>query len=496
MDPPISIHQYQHDDVFFDALFLSPAEDPPEPSDSVSALSDPPPEPKPHSPETSIRRRPVRRDFLGNEWSDSSISIYSIDEDDNSGEKPASGEAQIMNASPEEKTEESTITTASNHDAPGDSADSAPRLGYSSPSFLELASGFVIKPLGIQIKLFFMFVTFPLSFMFHLCMFFVDPLGTTRKGKRFLIGILCRVCGFVFRCIRPYVKRWLKENESIWSVAFRCGWGLLWSIYVCCVLFGLLVSSFVFSAFLMKNLVEKPIQMREGLNFDYTKHSPVAYVPIMSCAGFVDGKGYESNFDVGKWMSERVIPSKHKVQLTVSLRVPESGYNRNLGLFQTRVDFLSSNGQTMASSSQPCMLRFRSEPIRLITTFLNIGPLVTGYTSETQTLNVKIRGFVEGDIPTSCLKVTLEQRAEYHTGAGIPEIYDASMILESELPFFKRIIWLWKMSIFVWITMMVFFVELVFSLVCCRSILIPKTRRRLASARLPATSFNSLQAQS
>lgn len=133
------------------------------------------------------------------------------------------------------------------------------------------------------------------------------------------------------------------------------------------------------------------------------------------------------------------------------------------------------------------MLRFRSQLIRLITTLLKIVPLVTGYTSETQTLNVKMRGFEEGDLPTSCLKVTLEQRAEYQPGAGIPEIYDASLIVESELPLFKRLLWLWKMSIFIWIAMMAFFTELLFALVCCTPIIIPKTRQRLDSARRPAT---------
>lgn len=141
------------------------------------------------------------------------------------------------------------------------------------------------------------------------------------------------------------------------------------------------------------------------------------------------------------------------------------------------------------------MLRFRSEPIRLITTLLKIAPLVTGYISETQTLNVKMRGFIEGDIPTSCLKVTLEQRAEYQSGAGIPEIYDGSVIIESELPLFKRIFWLWKMTIFVWIAMTTFFTELLFALVCCRPIIIPKTRLRVASARGSAT-LNRLQEQS
>lgn len=158
------------------------------------------------------------------------------------------------------------------------------------------------------------------------------------------------------------------------------------------------------------------------------------------------------------------------------------------------MDFLLFNGKTIASLSQPCMLRYRSEPIHLIMTFLKIAPLITGYTSETQILNVKMRGFVEGNIPTSCLKVTLEQRPEYQPGAGIPEIYDASLVVESELPFFKKIIWHWKLSIFIWITMMTFLTELIFVLVFCRPIIIPSTRQRVASARSPATS-NSLLAQ-
>ncbi|XP_027338943.1 seipin-2 [Abrus precatorius] len=515
MDPPNSVEEHQDDDVFIDAIHPCAVEDSPEPSDSASTLSDPlppSPEPKSYSPAATIRRRRVRHGFPVKQSSESSIESdlihgarksfqhepkhRNLKQDEYSIEKHDSDEAQRVSASSEKNNDESTVTTAGNDDAACDSADSAPRLGDSSPNFLEFIAGMVIKALGFQIKLIFMFVTCPLFTMFHLCMFFIDPLGTTRRGKNFLIGILSRVWSFVFGCIRPYVQRWFKEDETIWSVAFRCGWGFLWSIYVCCVLFGLLVSSFVFSGFLMKCLVEKPIQIREVLNFDYTKQSPVAYVPIISCAGVVGGKGSsENNVDVRKWVGERVIPSKHKVQVTLSLRVPESGYNRNLGVFQTRVDFLLSNGKTIASSSQPCMLRFRSEPIRLVMTFLKIAPLVTGYISETQTLNVKMRGFVEGNIPTSCLKVTLEQRAEYQPSAGIPEIYDASLIVESELPFFKRIIWLWKMSIFIWITMVAFFTELLFALLFCRPIIIPKTRQRVTSARRHAT-LNSHQARS
>ncbi|KAF7840365.1 seipin-2 [Senna tora] len=195
-------------------------------------------------------------------------------------------------------------------------------------------------------------------------------------------------------------------------------------------------------------------------------------------------------------MGERIVPARHKVQVTVSLLVPESEYNRNLGIFQVRVDFLSTNGKTIARFSQPYMLRFRSEPIRLALTFLKLAPVITGYISETQTLNVKMRGFIEKEnVPTSCLRVTLEQRAEYRSGAGIPEVYDAYLVLESELPFLKRIIWQWKMSIFVWITMVAFIFEVIFVLLCCRPIILPRIRRRGASVN-SATTQNNLQAPS
>jgi seipin len=73
-------------------------------------------------------------------------------------------------------------------------------------------------------------------------------------------------------------------------------------------------------------IAEKPVRIKEELNFDYTKPSPVALVPIGSCTG-------APNFNK-KWSSTRVIPANHKLELTVLLNLPESDYNRRLGVFQ------------------------------------------------------------------------------------------------------------------------------------------------------------------
>lgn len=147
-------------------------------------------------------------------------------------------------------------------------------------------------------------------------------------------------------------------------------------------------------------------------------------------------------------------------------------------LLKVRVDFLSADGQTLNSIRRPCMLRFRSEPVRLVQTFLKVVPLVTGYVSEIQTLSLKLKGLAEKDIPTACLKVMIEQRAEFRPGAGIPELYDASLSLESDLPFVKKVIWKWRKTLYVWISMSLFVTELLFALVCCRPLIIPRTPSR------------------
>lgn len=123
-------------------------------------------------------------------------------------------------------------------------------------------------------------------------------------------------------------------------------------------------------------------------------------------------------------------------------------------------------------------------------TFLKVAPLVAGYSLESQNLKVRFRGFTEGDIPTACLRVMIEQRAEFRTGGGIPEIYDASLILESEQPLPKRIIWRWKKTLFIWFGMTMFTMELLFILVCCRSIIMPGGRLRDHAANNSITQNN------
>lgn len=141
---------------------------------------------------------------------------------------------------------------------------------------------------------------------------------------------------------------------------------------------------------------------------------------------------------------------------------------------KVRVEFLSANGNVTASSSHPCMLRFKSLPIRLAETLLKSAPIVAGFQSESQVLHIQMPGFNQGLERTACLRVILEQRAEYELGKGIPEIYAASLELQSKLPKLKRFIWYWRRTIFVWSSMISFFTELVFILAFFRPLIAPR----------------------
>ncbi|XP_057949740.1 seipin-2-like [Malania oleifera] len=382
-----------------------------------------------------------------------------------------------------ERNDEKSTSASVNKDPVDDSisVDSLVEVEGHSSSFLVSIAGLVTKFIGFQFNLFVTLFTFPVSSLYYSFAFIVDPFGTTRRGREYLVGKLTRILGVAFKIVRSVLYKWAKEYGSFLKLTLRFSWGLFWSAYVCIILIGLLVSSFLMSGLTMRFLVEEPLQRKETLYFDYTMDSPVAFVPITLCPSVSCGVNCKDEIEFGKGGEMRVIHPHQKFQATVSLTLPESDYNRNLGIFQVRVDCLSANGVVLASSRHPCMLPFRSEPIRLLLTSLKVVPLLAGYLSESHTMNLKIRDFTEGNVPTACVRVMLEQRAEYRPGAGIPEMYAASLLLESDLPLLKRILWNWKSTIFIWIGMTYFTMGLIFTLLCCTPMLIPRTKPREGS---------------
>uniref|UniRef100_A0A1D1ZHH9 Seipin n=1 Tax=Anthurium amnicola TaxID=1678845 RepID=A0A1D1ZHH9_9ARAE len=360
----------------------------------------------------------------------------------------------------------------------GDVELSTASTGASGPPpsscLLVSIAGLVIKAIGFQMSLLASSVTFPLWLLYCSFLLVTDPFGTLKRGRDHIWQTLMWVCTVLRDRVGPLVIERFSTERGVGKWVLRVALGCFWSFYVCLMLLVCLVSAFLIGRLLMGSVVEEPLRFTEELSFDYTKASPVAVVPITTSNAVVDcGK----NVGIRKWDGQRLIPPNHKLQLTVSLTLPESDYNRKLGVFQVKVEFLSSNGKIIASSSRPCMLWFKSQPIRFLETFFKSGPLLAGYSSESQILSLKVRGITEGSEPTACIRIILERRAEYRPGAGVPEIYAAYIKLESELPLLKKLIWNWRRTLFVWISMGLFISELLFILVCCAPLIIPRSRQ-------------------
>lgn len=368
----------------------------------------------------------------------------------------------------------SVASVATDESSTADTPRSAPSVWY-------LLVEFLLKVIGYQANNLVSSVTFPIRLLHSCYVLFTDPFAVFKLGRDLMFGNVSSVWGICYSGVKLVYYVWFEKHDSTWKWCCRIGKVVLWMCYCGVVTVGLMVPAFVVSGMVVGWVVEEPVRVVEELNFDYTRESPVAFVPIISCAGLgAAGQGGKS--EIRGFGGTRVIPVGHELQATVSLTLPESDYNRNLGIFEVRVDFLSSNGKALASTRQPCMLQFKSQPIRLLSTFFKLASILTGYSSETQTLDIKFKGYTEKYVPTSCSRVVIEQRAEFARGGGVPEIYSASLKLESQLPFLKRMLWYWKWLIYMWISIMLFSVELLFTLLCCIPIIFPGVRHRGASS--------------
>lgn len=319
-----------------------------------------------------------------------------------------------------------------------------------APSILEYLAVLVVKAVVFQVSALVSCLAFPVRLLQWWFLFVTDPLGLARRARAWVLGMAGDAAGTL-------IAR-LGGGDGMGKVARRIVWGSLWAAYVCAVLCALLIMAFLGGGLLVGRIVEEPVQVTETLNFDYTKPSPMAFVPV-----------------------PRLVPPNQRMQLEVLLTLPESDYNRRLGVFQVRAEFLSADGKVISTSSQPCMLKFKSVHMHFIETFLQSVSLLSGYSSESQVIRLKMRGITQGLEPTTAVRIILEQRAEFGRGAGIPEIYVASLKLEGELPLVRRLLWNWRWTFFVWSSTGLFVSELLFALVCCRPCIFPRSGHNVAA---------------
>ncbi|GJZ44709.1 seipin-1 [Tanacetum coccineum] len=246
--------------------------------------------------------------------------------------------------------------------------------------------------------------------------------------------------------------------------------GFVGAGYVCLVLMSVMFLSVVLGVCMVRLWVEEPVKIQERMFFDYTQVNPYAVLDL----GYVKG---------GKM--EKVVPVGHVFNVRMVFVMPESDYNREIGMFQVIAESLSSNGDLISSSSLPCMLRFRSRPIRLMHTFITGVPLLLGIKNEIQTVNVPLLRYKERQYPrTQSIKISLVPRAGV---PFLPQLYEAKLVATSELPWRKNLIRNWKWTFYVWTSLYIYLAFLVVLVSCFRSVMFPSMTTTSGYQRLASS---------
>ncbi|KAK1294010.1 hypothetical protein QJS10_CPA16g00609 [Acorus calamus] len=265
----------------------------------------------------------------------------------------------------------------------------------------------------------------------------------------FLTSISSTVLSFVTPSnVEPSPSRAARGGGFGALVLRKFGFGILGAVYVGIALFSVMLVSALVGGWIVGFSVEEPVVLRRNLHFDYTEAHPSAVVL----------------FGVG---AEPAIPVGQTFHVSVVLVLPESLFNRQMGVFQVTAEGISIGGDIIIKSSQPCMLRYRSLPIRLMQTFVMSIPLLTGVVSETQRITIKVLDYKETSQRTGAIKLRIRPRSGT---LDLPHLYGAEMVMHSQLPWKKELVYNWKWTIFVWATLYVYITLLILLVFCFKQL--------------------------
>ncbi|PKA61295.1 hypothetical protein AXF42_Ash006192 [Apostasia shenzhenica] len=241
------------------------------------------------------------------------------------------------------------------------------------------------------------------------------------------------------------------------AVIRRLVLGLLGAAYAVGALMFLFSLAFVLGVSLVRLWVDEPVLLRRPLYFDYTQAQPIAVV-VLGTNG-------------------RAVPAGHAVSVSLKLVLPDSGFNRHVGVFQVSAEAISSKARTIAASSQPCMLKFSCLPVRLMKTFIMCVPLLIGLQTESQVVTLQMLRFRERSQKTEMIKVRLAPRSGTY---DIPQVYSVEVIICTQLPRAKQVVRNWKWTCYVWVSLYVYVILLILVFCCFKRF---RHRRRRRSAR-------------
>mmetsp|Transcript_45355 Transcript_45355/g.75639 ORF Transcript_45355/g.75639 Transcript_45355/m.75639 type:complete len:435 (+) Transcript_45355:573-1877(+) len=183
------------------------------------------------------------------------------------------------------------------------------------------------------------------------------------------------------------------------------------------------------------------LSYERALYFDYTQPVPTAVTYIKEWPGEEQPTGLLSKqaFGEGDVKNVGFLGQGQAYGVSLHLHVPESTVNQNVGMFQVTMELITTRGEVVASQSQPCMLRYRSVLMTVLTNFLRL-PLLPFYDSEeVQDLYLNLFPYKveKRALPLAGVQVKLHPRFGRRTP---PQVYSAHVIVDLHVSFFLRLL--------------------------------------------------------
>lgn len=101
-------------------------------------------------------------------------------------------------------------------------------------------------------------------------------------------------------------------------------------------------------------------------------------------------------------------------------------------------------------------------------------PLLLGLTAETQTIKVPMLKHKEDSKRSSTIRIILSPRAGTDF---LPQLYDAEILLNSQLPWWKEVVRRWKWTLYVWTSMYIYIILVLLVLSLFRPLILPDLSR-------------------
>jgi len=165
------------------------------------------------------------------------------------------------------------------------------------------------------------------------------------------------------------------------------------------------------------------------------------------------------------WRQSGILTGGQYYNVLIELNVPDSQHNYDLGNFMINISFKNAMNETVAYSSRPCIVKYKSFVQKNIETIVKTVPLFFDVAQESQTIHLPLfESFMEDEeVATTKAIITLSNKSLH--------LNNAKLNFEARFHGLRYYMYHWKLLTAVLLISVLMFWEIVITFLLWRSIL-------------------------